>query len=397
MFLEVGKDSRVARVCGLLLLISVLVSGQDSTRTSSTIDDAVRNATTKLEDDAHEEVIGTVVVGKPEARWEDSPAPKSSKGVEWKSGRQRWSKDSYLEAWRHSRTSTDPREGVVAADASSSGSSQRRREYTLGPVYSPKDSGSTSTSSRIVHGSIDRDSFSMAPSDAYSLPTRMAGDFARIQNSYGPPQPQPQPPRISYGVPSNVHSSYGDYSGGTYLPPQQAYGPPTPTSGYSPSATYEHGAPYGVSATPQFTLPSIDFSWPFALKLNAFTLAKILLKLVIFKMIVKFIAVICLLLFIPKLEIKKTSQGDMDDDEGRRFLNADSRFSDGLNALTLVVSNAMDKYRNVNETRSRSTLDYETFERRARGALSQRDTWQDYADLLRTYVSEETRFVRTNS
>lgn len=77
----------------------------------------------------------------------------------------------------------------------------------------------------------------------------------------------------------------------------------------------------------QLSLPSIDFSWPFALKLNAFTLAKILLKLVIFKMIVKFIAVICLLLFIPKLEIKKGNKGNNmegsndDEDEGRRFLN----------------------------------------------------------------------------
>lgn len=74
----------------------------------------------------------------------------------------------------------------------------------------------------------------------------------------------------------------------------------------------------------QLSLPSIDFSWPFALKLNAFTLAKILLKLVIFKMIVKFIAVICLLLFIPKLEIKKDKGNNMqnndDEDEGR-FLN----------------------------------------------------------------------------
>lgn len=76
-------------------------------------------------------------------------------------------------------------------------------------------------------------------------------------------------------------------------------------------------------------IPSVDFSWPFALKLNAFTLAKIILKLVIFKMIVKFIAVICLLLFIPKLEIKKGNKGSSesgdddgeDDDERSRSTN----------------------------------------------------------------------------
>lgn len=85
--------------------------------------------------------------------------------------------------------------------------------------------------------------------------------------------------------------------------------------------------PHGMSESPHIVLPSLDFSWPLALKLNAFTMAKILLKLVIFKMIVKFIAVICLLLFIPKLEFKKkgnkpgsnSDDDDDGDDEGRQF------------------------------------------------------------------------------
>lgn len=84
-------------------------------------------------------------------------------------------------------------------------------------------------------------------------------------------------------------------------------------------------------------LPTIDLTWPFALKLNAFTLAKILLKLVIFKMIVKFIAVICLLLFIPKLEIKKGNKGSMndddDDDEGRTLFDGNLEFYLCLNIL----------------------------------------------------------------
>ncbi|XP_076629984.1 uncharacterized protein LOC143346108 [Colletes latitarsis] len=380
---------------GLLLLMVIgLARGRDSSKNvSSTIDDtAIGNATEKL------------LVSKP------------TKVVEWKSGRQRWTKDSYLEAWRHSRTSTDPREGVVTADASGSGSSQRRREYTLGPIYTPKESESTATAPRIVHGSIDRDSFSMAPSDSYSLPTRTSGDFGGPQNSYGPPQPPqniygppqppqssygpPQPPRISYGPPSNGYPSnsyYGDYSGGSYLPPQQgegrAYGPPS--SVYGASAPYGNGVSHGMAESSHLGLPSIDFSWPFALKLNAFTLAKILLKLVIFKMIVKFIAVICLLLFIPKLEIKK-DKGDMDD-EGRRFSKADSRFEDELNALTSFVSNAVDKYQKLNETQPRSRSEFTTLGRRLHGALSYRETWRDYEQLLRSYVSEETRLLPTNS
>lgn len=67
------------------------------------------------------------------------------------------------------------------------------------------------------------------------------------------------------------------------------------------------------------SLPSIDFAWPLAIKFNAFTIAKILLKLVIFKLIVKFIAIICLLLFIPKLEIK-SDKDDMEDDDGRMLV-----------------------------------------------------------------------------
>jgi len=96
--------------------------------------------------------------------------------------------------------------------------------------------------------------------------------------------------------------------------------------GYSSSIhtsvpTPVYGAPYALPDVAHISLsPSIDLGLPFALKLNAFTIAKILLKLVIFKMIVKFIAVICLLLFIPKLEIikKKVSNKD-DDDEERNF------------------------------------------------------------------------------
>jgi len=84
--------------------------------------------------------------------------------------------------------------------------------------------------------------------------------------------------------------------------------------GYSPSIhtsvpTPVYGAPYALPDVAHISLlPSIDLGLPLALKLNAFTIAKILLKLVIFKMIVKFIAVICLLLFIPKLEIIKNQE-----------------------------------------------------------------------------------------
>lgn len=131
-------------------------------------------------------------------------------------------RDSYLEALRHSRTSTDPREGIV--DAVGTGSFQRRKEQSLGPVYTTKRSEITPlSSSRIVHGN----SFSMVPSDSYSLPSRTSVDFNGVKSTYGPPQPSYGSPSI-YGPPpsSNDYSSYGEYgtNGGGYSPHQPQQG-----------------------------------------------------------------------------------------------------------------------------------------------------------------------------
>lgn len=56
----------------------------------------------------------------------------------------------------------------------------------------------------------------------------------------------------------------------------------------------------------------------FKLKLDLFTIGKLLLKLVIFKKIVSFIAIICLLLFIPSLKNHDKDES-MDDDMMRSF------------------------------------------------------------------------------
>lgn len=61
----------------------------------------------------------------------------------------------------------------------------------------------------------------------------------------------------------------------------------------------------------------------FHLKLDIFTVLKIILKLVIFKKIISFIAILCLLLFIPKFKPPKMS--DMEDDELRSLANSNSR------------------------------------------------------------------------
>lgn len=117
-------------------------------------------------------------------------------------------RDSYLEALRHSRISTDPREGVVDV-ADGAASFQRRKEQSFAAKRSEL---SLQTSS---------DSYSMVPSDSYSLPTRPYSDFSGLRNSYGPPR-QTQPPRGTYGPPHNDHSPYGgEYASvGVYSQPQ---------------------------------------------------------------------------------------------------------------------------------------------------------------------------------
>lgn len=102
----------------------------------------------------------------------------------------------------------------------------------------------------------------------------------QVKQQYGAPLGQYGPPSTGYGPPS-----------GSYGPPiSSGYGVP---SGYGPPMNY--GVPYNFSPE-QWILNKLK------LKLDLFTVGKILLKLIIFKKIVKFFALICLLLFLPKLQ-----------------------------------------------------------------------------------------------
>ncbi|XP_066595709.1 uncharacterized protein [Prorops nasuta] len=302
-------------------------------------------------------------------------------------------KDSYLEALNHSHKAKNAKEiGPQIRPKKSN-----RREYVQGPVYMPdeytssKDQvpygslnvGSSSKSPRIIYGGPNPspNSFSITPSDSYSLPQQSSVEFndhngyGGSQNTYGPPSSSYGPPNKVYGPPQ---TSYGPPN--NYLPPQQAYGPPPST----------YGAPYSLTevVSHQLGIPMFDFTWPFALKLNAFTLAKIILKLLIFKMIVKFIAVICLLLFIPKLEIIKKDNSDNDEEE-RSLLNSDSTW-ERLNILTSMVWGSIEKYEKLNENKYSSDETCGTnFECRARKALTADGSWDDYIRLFKSYVAEE--------
>lgn len=143
-----------------------------------------------------------------------------------------WKRDSYLEALKHSRTSDDPREGIVRTDSKTK---VNRREYAPGPVYKSEmeygapDSAYPSKSPRIVYGG---PSASSSTSDSYAQSFKSPMDFSdhsgAPQNPYGPPQNPYGPPQTPYGQPQNPYGSpqnpYGSTSSSLYS--QTPYGPP---------------------------------------------------------------------------------------------------------------------------------------------------------------------------
>ncbi|XP_037943176.1 uncharacterized protein LOC119676025 [Teleopsis dalmanni] len=92
-----------------------------------------------------------------------------------------------------------------------------------------------------------------------------------------------------------------------------SYNPP-PNNNYLPSQTpgYSYGPPNNIPYGPPPPPPPFPYQTHYSkghlifdkisTKLNLLTIGKIILKLLIFKKIVKFIAVICLLLILPKLK-----------------------------------------------------------------------------------------------
>ncbi|KAL6445962.1 hypothetical protein ACFW04_000970 [Cataglyphis niger] len=302
-----------------------------------------------------------------------------------------WKRDSYLDALRHSRNSEDSREGIVQTDSKTN---TNRREYVQGPVYRPEteygspESSYASKNPRIAYGGpSDSYSQSLKPSmgynDNYNAPQNSYGP---PQNPYGPPQDGPSfyPQTPSYGPPAN-----------SYLPPQQGEIKGYGSSMHSSIPTPVYGAPYALPEVSYISLlPSFDLGLPFALKLNAFTIAKIILKLVIFKMIVKFIAVICLLLFIPKLEIIKKKVSDKDEDDEERSLSSPYTSLETLNSLEGVVRSSVEKYEAQNSARSNSTEKCTTFTCRITEAFTFNESWNGYLNLFNSYVEEERQLTR---
>lgn len=88
--------------------------------------------------------------------------------------------------------------------------------------------------------------------------------------------------------------SHGPGAGEVYGAPSADYGSPSADYG-TPATGYNYGGP---AAEPHAAAPANPLD---PIHAKAVLLFKVLLKLLIFKLIVKFIAIICVLFFLPKL------------------------------------------------------------------------------------------------
>ncbi|EAA08328.3 AGAP003161-PA [Anopheles gambiae str. PEST] len=170
---------------------------------------------------------------------------------------------------------------------------------------------------------ISRGDYNIVPSSSY--------DYSVPAGSYGPPTStgnelyQPAPHK-EYGPPAPKP---------VYGPPKPIYGPPPPPP---PSGPVSHGMPY--FSPENWLLSKLKF------KFDLFTIGKILLKLVIFKKIVKFIALLCLLFFIPTL---KPSGGgghseESSEEERRRSYDLQFDYERRLGEMTKFGLTALEAF-----------------------------------------------------
>ncbi|RZC39825.1 transferrin, partial [Asbolus verrucosus] len=139
---------------------------------------------------------------------------------------------------------------------------------------------------------ISGDSYLDAYVESHGTPAKSDREYTEPY-PFPPSQPGYQygPPKYAYGPPVAPVHKYK-------LKKLSNYGPPVPV--YAPSAP-AYGPPAPVYGAPHGMLGLLD---KFKIKLDLFTLGKILLKIVLFKKTVSFIAILCLLLFLPSLKHK---------------------------------------------------------------------------------------------
>uniref|UniRef100_A0A336MN52 CSON004151 protein n=1 Tax=Culicoides sonorensis TaxID=179676 RepID=A0A336MN52_CULSO len=165
-----------------------------------------------------------------------------------------------------------------------------------------------------------------------------------------------KPPSTSYGQPIDTYVPPASSYGGPYhKPPQSSYGPPSYAAPVYLQAPPPNYVPYGPPAEESSKGGSLE-KWlleKIKFKIDFYTIGKILLKLVIFKKIVKFIGLICLLMFIPTLK-KKLGMDDKDqhdsedsEDSEERLLKNSNAFhisSRKLDDLTLMLTRAIETF-----------------------------------------------------
>ncbi|PZC72729.1 hypothetical protein B5X24_HaOG210708 [Helicoverpa armigera] len=229
--------------------------------------------------------------------------------------------DTYLDAYSKSRIEAEKaKQGVVIITAKDGEKKISNRDDSYqsasGYDYSPPFSSDSSFSSSGSSSYSGSNSYS-PPSSNYGPPVKFEPEitYNAPPNTYGPPSPNYGPPAHSYGPPA---PSYGPPAQ-TYGPPAQSYGPPIhkplPPPLYGPPLKPSYGVPY--------TAPALGFLDKLSLKLDILTIAKLLLKLLIFKKLVTMLAVVCMLLVIPKLiSFKKDNNGGGNTDEDERNFGA---------------------------------------------------------------------------
>ncbi|XP_031766735.2 uncharacterized protein LOC113509877 [Galleria mellonella] len=230
--------------------------------------------------------------------------------------------DTYLDAYSKSRIEAEKaKQGVVIITAKDGEKriSNRDDSYNSGYDYTPPFSSDNSFSSSSGSGFSGPTSSSYLPPS--HTPVKFESDitYSAPPNTYGPPSSSYGPPAQTYGPPAHTYGpptqTYGPPAQ-TYGPPAQTYGPPVPKPlppVYGPPLKPTYGVP--------FKSPGFGFLDKLSLKLDILTIAKLLLKFLIFKKLVTMLAVVCMLLVIPKLISFKKDDNNANDEDERRFGN----------------------------------------------------------------------------
>nr|CAD7593886.1 unnamed protein product [Timema genevievae] len=235
---------------------------------------------------------------------------------------------------------SSPMASLVLIDSSqlTSDSQQMRRENLLFLLLAALAvTGSPDGEDDIGKNRQGRDSYLEAYEDSHGsgppsevvFPTPEHEDHHESPSYYTPSSPPPyNGPK--YMAPAPAHS-YGPPVASSYGPP---ISPSYPVYGPPPSSVY--GAPHSA--------PSNGFN---LMGLDIHTILKILLKITIFKLIVKFITILCLLLFIPKFDMGSNTSTPMDE-ERRGYGVGRGGSEDSINALTHLVLNAIESNSTLN-------------------------------------------------